>query len=208
MANGTYRLLSYSGSIGGIGVGKVLVVQPPALGFRQSGSLQDNTSEIDYSIVGFTPYWNGQQSDWQSTNAWTLQPSGSLTTFHTGDNDVFDDSAGSGTAITINQGNVIPISVTFSNTAAAYSISGSNSIAGPAFLVKNGAGSLTIYNSNGYTGGTQFNAGTLNINNPAALGTGTFTINGGTLGNSSGGADRDLDRQRPDMEHRFHLQRP
>ena len=43
--------------------------------------------------------------------------------------------------------------------------------------------------ANTFTGGTTLTAGTLDINNPSALGTvaGTFTINGGTIDNNSGG---------------------
>ncbi len=55
-------------------------------------------------------------------------------------------------------------------------------------IVKAGSGSFTLTNANTYTGGTTLNAGTLNINNAAALGTGTFTINGGTVDNTSGAA--------------------
>ena len=99
------------------------------------------------------------------------------------------------TTVTINQGNVNPISATFNNTTSAYSISGSNGMVGTAFVQINGAGGLTISNSNGYSGGTQFNAGTLNINNSSAIGSGLLTIadgtaggtTGGTLGNTSGG---------------------
>jgi autotransporter-associated beta strand protein len=132
---------------------------------------------------GATPYWNGQHPDWLSTNAWTLQPGGSLTSFLSGDNDVFDDTAVS-TAVNINLGNVDPVSVTFNNSNAAYTINGSRGIIGPAVLVKNGTGSLKIGNSNGYTGGTILNAGLLTVNNRSALGSGGLTINGGVLDTS------------------------
>jgi autotransporter-associated beta strand protein len=68
-------------------------------------------------------------------------------------------------------------------------------------VAKSGTGTLTLSgdntNTNGVSGGlplrgVTLNAGNLNINNPGALGTndpghdGTFTINGGTIGNTSG----------------------
>ncbi len=53
---------------------------------------------------------------------------------------------------------------------------------------KSGAGALTLSGANNHTGGVTLNAGTLNINNASALGAaaGTFTINGGTIDNSTG----------------------
>ncbi len=58
-------------------------------------------------------------------------------------------------------------------------------------LTKAGAGALTLAGANTFGGGptgVTLNAGTLNINNAAALGTGTFTIAGGTINNTSGAA--------------------
>ncbi len=57
-------------------------------------------------------------------------------------------------------------------------------------ITKLGAGTLTLGGTNTFSNGVTLNAGTLNINNAAALGatTGTFTINGGTINNTSGGA--------------------
>ncbi len=57
-------------------------------------------------------------------------------------------------------------------------------------IIKNGAGTLTLSGNNTFTGGTTLNAGGLNINSTQALGTvaGTFTINGGTIDNSTGSA--------------------
>lgn len=48
-------------------------------------------------------------------------------------------------------------------------------------LVKTGAGVLDLFAANGYTGGTILNAGTLQLDNVAALGPGVVTLNGGTL---------------------------
>ncbi len=55
-------------------------------------------------------------------------------------------------------------------------------------LTKVDAGTWTLSGANTFTGGTTLTAGTLNINNASALGTvaGTFTINGGTIDNTSG----------------------
>ena len=55
-------------------------------------------------------------------------------------------------------------------------------------LTKAGAGTLVLSGANTFTGGMILNAGELDINNAAAIGGGTFTINGGTIDNTSGGA--------------------
>ena len=59
---------------------------------------------------------------------------------------------------------------------------------GVSSVVKTGVGKLTLTNANTYTGGTTLSAGTLNVNNAAAIGTGALTITGGTLDNTSGAA--------------------
>ncbi|RLS52181.1 MAG: tandem-95 repeat protein [Planctomycetota bacterium] len=59
-------------------------------------------------------------------------------------------------------------------------------ISGSGGIVKNSLGTLTIDQNNTYTGGTIINAGTLRMewDRNSALGTGTITLNGGTLGGS------------------------
>ena len=142
LANGTYRLIGYK-LIGGAGFSAFSVAQSGRWR-RQSTALLNNPNEIDYQVTGQTPYWNATQTDWLATNAWTSQPSGSQTTFVTGDNDVFDDSAGTGAiAVTINAANVAPISVTFNNNQASYNLSGAFGIVDgntPTFLIKGGTG--------------------------------------------------------------------
>jgi autotransporter-associated beta strand protein len=63
-----------------------------------------------------------------------------------------------------------------------------NGVAGTLALTKSGTGSLTLSGNNTYSGTTTLSAGTLNINSTTAIGTGAFTISGGTIDNSSGGA--------------------
>ncbi|MBU6158917.1 MAG: autotransporter-associated beta strand repeat-containing protein [Bacteroidetes bacterium] len=55
-------------------------------------------------------------------------------------------------------------------------------------LTKDGSGTATLSGANTFTGGATLSAGTLNINNASALGTtaGAFTINGGTIDNTTG----------------------
>ncbi len=58
-------------------------------------------------------------------------------------------------------------------------------ISGAKYL-KTGAGTLSILGANTNTGGVTLSAGTLNLNNSNALGTGQFAINGGSFDNTSG----------------------
>jgi autotransporter-associated beta strand protein len=61
-------------------------------------------------------------------------------------------------------------------------------ISGSHVITKAGAGALDLAGANTFSGGVTLSAGTLDINNAAAIGTGTFTINGGTIDNTSGAA--------------------
>ena len=61
-------------------------------------------------------------------------------------------------------------------------------ISGGMGLAQIGTGTLTLSSSNSYSGGTVLSAGQLNINHLNAIGTGTFTISGGSIDNTSAGA--------------------
>lgn len=71
------------------------------------------------------------------------------------------------------------------DTAAALSLSGN--ITGTGSLTKTGAGTLILSGTNGYTGGTTVNEGTVAITTDANLGgaAGALTLNGGTLSNNA-----------------------
>lgn len=80
--------------------------------------------------------------------------------------------------------------ITFNNVGTV--IKSTNAIAngiGSVAVVKNNSGALTMSVANTYGLSTTLNAGTLNINNAAALGNAlaVFTINGGTIQNTTGG---------------------
>ena len=64
----------------------------------------------------------------------------------------------------------------------------SGSLTGSGSFTKTGTGALTLTGSSNNTGGINLTGGTLDIDSPAALGNGPFTITGGSIGNSSGAA--------------------
>ena len=61
-------------------------------------------------------------------------------------------------------------------------------LSGTGALAQLGSGSLTLNAANTYTGGTTLAAGTLDMSNAAAIGTGALTITGGAFDNTSGAA--------------------
>ena len=181
--NSTYKLIAYSGAIGGSGFAAFQVALPN----RVTGNLVNNPGEIDLTVTG-TDYlvWTGAgnlANGWDTTTAnWKLHSTDVATTYldNPGDTVVFDDSAGSGnSSVVLATADVHPASVTFENTNVDYTLSGSKAIAAGS-LTKSGTGMLTITNVNSYAGGTNLNGGVLSFGN-GALGTGAIVMNGGTL---------------------------
>jgi fibronectin-binding autotransporter adhesin len=197
--NGTYDLLSF-GSLTGYGSGAFTLGSnsPTGLGARQSAALVDTGSVLEMVVNGDFPIWTGANGTaWVGQSNWQLYYAGTSTDFQSGDTVQFNDfaSTNSGgtsavlhTTADISNGNVFPTSVTFNNNVLNYTLTGANGIAGTGVLIKNGTAALTITNANTYSGGTQLNAGLLNINNASAIGSGPLVITGGTLDNTSGAA--------------------
>lgn len=100
----------------------------------------------------------------------------------------FTESAGT---ITLDNGGSITSSTGTLTTTGTFEMkSGTVSaiLAGAVALNKTTSGSVTLSGANTYTGGTNLSVGVLNINNTSALGTsGTFTITGGSIDNTSAG---------------------
>lgn len=189
---GTYDLVGYTtftGNTANLQKGTIA-----GLGARQNAAITNGGGIIGLAITGDLPVWTGAQNgNWTTSPIggafnWKLQSTGAPTEFITGDTVLFDDSATGTTNVNIAQ-NVSPTSTTFSNSGKNYTLTSSGGFGIAAgLLTKSGTGSLTITTANTYAGGTTLNAGTLNVNNSSALGTGALTINGGTINNTSGGA--------------------
>lgn len=85
-------------------------------------------------------------------------------------------------------GGAVTLSVSPVVTVDASTLAVGGNISGAFALTKAGPGSLSLAGANSLTDGVTLNGGTLNINNSNALGTGAFTITGGAIDNTSGGA--------------------
>jgi fibronectin-binding autotransporter adhesin len=191
LTSGTYTLFTYgslSGGTGNLALSGPFVVNSP----RVSYSFSASGGSVDLTMTGAIGnlQWNGGSNQtWDAgvSQSWTNLSSGSADVFYSNDNVTFNDTPGTAQTVTIS-GTVQPGSLTFSNTAASYTLTGSGSIAGNTSMTINGPGAVTIGTSNAFTGGINLLAGLLNIANSAALGSGPLTISGGTLDNTSGAA--------------------
>ncbi len=139
-----------------------------------------------------TLYWTGSSSaNWSQLpldKNWTLTGVGSPGTDVTYPDyapvafgDTAFGNAVANTNITLT-GTVNPPTVVFSNNSVHYTISGGN-IAGTGTVTMNGTGTVTLTGTNSYTGGTTITSGTIQINNPAALGdpSSALALGAGTL---------------------------
>lgn len=194
---GTFPLVKYTGALSG--------TLPSSLAINlQNGSASGYVTNLattktialvvtssTYSSALFWGVGNGRW-DINSSPNWKLN---SVTTTYTDGSAVqFDDSATGPSPITVTLNTTVsPSSITAAEAAKQYIIAGSGSIAGSATtLTQSGIGALTLASTNTYAGGTILNAGQLNINYGgdgvanSAIGAGPLTINGGTLGNTSG----------------------
>ena len=193
--SGTYHLIQYSGAIGGSGFAAFVLgtAADTPRGQVSSVTLVNDPGYVDVSVTVTPVVWTGSLSTAWNANDTLSAPynwsyAGSGTNFQVGDDVQFDNSTASGGTVAINNGNVLPGGVAFNNDAAhPYTLTGLNGIGGSAVLVKNGVGTLTIANSNGYSGGTDLFSGLLVLNNNSAIGAGMLTINGGTLDSTVAG---------------------
>jgi autotransporter-associated beta strand protein len=148
------------------------------------------------SSVSTTVTWKGgdpaNPTLWDTTTS-NWDNAGSVDRFFNGDHAVFTDMASS-FVVAIQPGGISPGSIRFANATASYTVSG-GAMSGNAGLLKEGAGSVTLASANTYLGETIIEAGTLVVQNGAALGSvagGTVATNGGTLdvGGMNLGAER------------------
>lgn len=180
IAVGTYPLIDYDGTIGGLGfAGLSLGTLPP----RVTATLVHNPTttaiDLDVTVSGDDHItWTGTGGgtwDLETTAAWKSNTGGASTVFYDADQITFDDTATTGT-VNIS-GTVQPATVTVNNATLDYTFTG-DSIIGPTGLVKSGAAGLTVSNNNTYTGANTLNAGTVRLDGAdGSLGTGAIANN-------------------------------
>ncbi len=185
-ANGTsYTFGTYVGTLGGSGS---FAAASRAINVDTSTA---NQLKLTYTGASFGNLkWNSNSSgawDILTSQNWLNSGTSNQDYFYDADVVTFDDTSGVQTGITI-ANPVAPGSVTVNSNTNNFTFSGINGISGVGTLTKSGSSTLTLNNANSYSGGTTLNAGTLNLGNASAIGSGALTITGGTIDNSSGGA--------------------
>ncbi|MEO5916593.1 MAG: autotransporter-associated beta strand repeat-containing protein [Luteolibacter sp.] len=202
--NTTLKLVSYGSKVGS---GSWNLTTPSA--GHTTFALNPTATALYLNVTANPVTWTGALSEaWDgqtlgSPKNWKL-PNNSPTDFISGDTVQFTNTASRFTVdIT---GDVAPGIVNFSNTSNAYTIGSTSGFGITSGLMNlNGSGTVTINNSNSYTGATTINggtltlngsltasavtlaAGTLNLNSNTALGSGALTINSGTLDSTAAG---------------------
>ena len=182
LANGSYKLIGYSGSLSGA-VGNMVVN-----GFSQSGQVAALSSsvagEIDLVISAYVPknlVWQGDGGgnlwDALTTADWT-NSLGSLVVFTQNDNAIFNDTTAN---TTVNlTGTLTPTHITVNGTANSYTLQGGGNVAGGDLTINN-PNTTTVLTANGYSGFTAVNAGTLQLGNGVTAG----SVGNGNLTNNS-----------------------
>ena len=178
---GTYTLIAYSGSLQGSGFSAYKLGSVPG----SAGYTLVNSPGAVQLVVTAPLVWTGAQS-----SEWSINPIGGAFnwTFLANPSDytnglpvLFGDTVGAGsTTVDLSVADVTPSGVTFDNSSYNYTLQGSKAIAGAAYLIKGGSGTLTILNNNTYNGGTIVSAGTLQVGTngtSGALGSGAIIDN-------------------------------
>ncbi|HEU5072159.1 MAG TPA: LamG-like jellyroll fold domain-containing protein [Verrucomicrobiae bacterium] len=182
---GTVPLIQYT-TLAGSGT-LTLGTLPPGVVANLVTNTGTSTIELDVTSV-FQPRWEGLAGgtwDIQVTTNWIDMVTLSPQYFFQGTRAVFDDAALGTTAVNLVT-NVAPGGVVVSNTALAYTISGTGRILGGGSLTKLGTNTLTLNTTNNaYSGGTFIDEGgtlittvanNLGANGSLGIGSGTLTL--------------------------------
>jgi autotransporter-associated beta strand protein len=185
---GTYTLIDYEGTLqGGTETNLALLTYPPRAVLYLTNNAVSTSIDLVMDAPGDAIRWNGAVDavwDINTTSNWIAMGGAQTTAYlqagSIGDAVLFDDAAVANFSVTLAT-NVSPASVTVSNEANDYALSGGFGIGGAGGLTKQGAARLTLATSNSYSGGTRIMGGTLQAGSGGAfgaLGSGPITNDG------------------------------
>jgi autotransporter-associated beta strand protein len=148
------RVLNYYGALTG---GTNNLALGDAVNYRAFAFSTATVNQVNLDVGAKALLWSGASAAWDIGNS-TNWNSGA-DKYYDGDVVAFTNSGSQSVTLAAT---VRPGAVTFNNASGTnYTLSGAGGIAGIAGLFKNGRGTLTIANSNTYSGVTAVSAGTL-----------------------------------------------
>ncbi len=169
-SGGSYPLFTYTGTLFG-------AFNPTVTGTHFTAAVDTNSLgsvNLDVSGSGFALEWNSTSSSaWDNgvSSNWNNLGNSTESAFLAGDSVVFDDNTpGAITTISIAPGTVYPSSITDTSTNNTYTITGPGGIGGSTGITVSGLGILAIASANSFTGPVDIQAGVLQTQNGAALG--------------------------------------
>jgi autotransporter-associated beta strand protein len=195
LANGSYTLFTYTGSLtGSFGTASTVAAS------RYTFTIDTSTPHVvKLNVVGVPNLlvWNNGanngQWDVQSSLNWTNLTTHAEDQFFTADTVLLDNTittaANPTTTLNIPAGQVVVPSVLTNNSSTNYTITGAGKISGAASVVKLGSSSLTIGTTNDFTGNFTIGGGSVQIDgqlsasaSPVGAANGTLTVsNAATL---------------------------
>ena len=172
-ANGTYTLIGYSGALQGSGFSAYALGTTP---IGKSYTLSNSSIAVQLVVASAYTWTGAQSSEWSTATIaglknWALD--GSPTDYANDVAVIFDDTATNKT-VDITGADVTPQAVLFNS--GAYTLQGSNKIAGPAPVTVAAAATLKLGSSNVLPDGA--GTGNLTINGTLDLNGNSETING------------------------------
>jgi autotransporter-associated beta strand protein len=193
LAAGNYTLLTYGGTLSGGGAANLAA--PTGLAVGRSTYSYDTTSVpgsvllvVGGGAANLTWVGNGTTNPWDNSTTGVFT-GGSPDQFFDGDVVNFTDSGAANGNVNL-AGSLAPFAANV-NSSADYTFAGTGAISGNAQVNKAGTGTLTIQNTNTYTGVTTLNGGTLVVASNGALGDATqpTVVNAGAQLRVSGGVN-------------------
>ncbi len=169
-SGGGYPIFTYTGTLFG-------AFNPTVTGTHFTAAVDTNslgTVNLDVSGSGYNLEWNSLSSSaWDNgvSSNWNNLGNSTQSAFLAGDSVVFDDNTpGVATTISIAAGTVYPSSITDTSTNNTFTITGPGGIGGSTGITVSGLGILAIASANTFTGPVDVQAGVLQTQNGAALG--------------------------------------